>query len=76
VSKCGCCESCDDPDPRWTICRVGDAVTTWACDGHLAGVCAGLQRDPEATELVVRDSRKAREWAGITRSLEAIAKGP
>jgi hypothetical protein len=53
--------------------RTGDVVTTWACDVHLATVCEQLQRHDEITELTVRDSRKAREWAAIGRSLDRIA---
>jgi hypothetical protein len=55
-----CCEVCDADDPRWHIMRRGDVVVSWACDSHLAGVCEGLQRDHEVTELIVTDSRKAR----------------
>ena len=56
-----CCEVCDGTNPHWTIMRRGDVVTSWACDDHLAAVCERLQRDFEVTELIVRDSRKARE---------------
>jgi hypothetical protein len=62
-----CCEVCDGTDPHWTIMRRGDVVTSWACDDHLAVVCERLQRDFEVTELIVRDSRKAREWAAAAR---------
>ena len=75
LSRAYCCEVCDDPDPRWNLTRLGDVVTTWACDGHLAIAAAGLQRDHEVTELVVTDARKAREWAGIGRALNSIADG-
>ena len=60
-----CCEICDGTDPHWTIMRRGDVVTSWACDEHLATVCERLQRDFEVTELIVRDSRKARGQAAI-----------
>lgn len=73
MSLAFCCETCDAADPRWNITRIGDVVTTWACDEHLAGACDGLQRDFEITQLVVRDARKMREWAAIGRSLEQIA---
>lgn len=69
-----CCKVCDDPDPHWNLTRRGDVATTWACDPHLAQAAAGLQRDHEVTELVVVDARKAHEWAGIARSLNAIAE--
>jgi len=67
------CEVCDAADPHWTIMRTGDVVTSWACDEHLAAVCERLQRDSEVTELTVRDSRKAREWAAISQALNKIA---
>jgi hypothetical protein len=76
MSRASCCEVCDTANPRWNITRRGDVVTTWACDDHLASACAGLQRDHEVTGLVVVDSRKAVEWAGIHRSLEQIARDP
>lgn len=69
-----CCEVCDGDAPHWTVERWGDAVVSWACDAHLSEVCERLQRDHEVTKLSVRDSRKAREWAGITRSLDATAE--
>lgn len=59
MSRAYCCEACDDPDPHWVIERWGDAVITWACDAHLAGVCEGLQRDGEVTKLSVQVARKA-----------------
>jgi hypothetical protein len=70
-----CCEVCGGTDPHWNVTRRGDVVTTWACDHHIAHVLTGLQRDFEVTELVVSDARKAREWAGVGRKLEAIADG-
>ncbi len=73
MSRAYCCEACDVADPHWTIMRTGDVVTAWACDAHLAIVCEQLQRDPEITELTVRDSRKAREWSAIGQSLNQIA---
>lgn len=73
MSLNGCCEVCDERDPHWVVVRVGDVVVTWACDGHIAQIMAGLQRDHEVTELSVRDARKAREWAGISRALNRIA---
>ena len=75
MSRAYCCEACDSADPHWVIERWGDAVVTWACDADLAKVCEGLQRDHEVTKLSVQDYRKAREWAGIGRSLNAIADG-
>ena len=63
------CEICDGADPRWIIMRTGDVVISWACDSHLAPVCDRLQRDFEVTELTVRDSRKAREWAARALSV-------
>jgi hypothetical protein len=73
MSRAYRCEVCEVADPHWTIERWGDAVVTWACDTDLAGVCEALQRPNEVTKLSVRDARKAREWAGITRSLDQIA---
>lgn len=71
----GCCEVCDERDPHWTVTRIGDVVTSWACDGHLGQVCGRLQRDHEVTELVVKDYRKACEWAAIRRALNRLADG-
>lgn len=71
MSLAGRCEV-DNVEPRWNVLRRGDAVVSWACDKHLAEVCSRLQRDSEVTELVVRDDRKACEWAGIHRDLERI----
>lgn len=77
MSVAYCCEVCAAAEPHWNITRIGDVVTTWACDPHLAQVCDRLQRDHEVTELVVVDSRKSREWAGISRLLEQVARdGP
>lgn len=76
MSRVHCCEVCDTPDARWSVTRIGDVVTTWACDAHLGEVSGRLQRDHEVTEHVVRDALKAREWAGITRALDKIADGP
>lgn len=73
MSKAYCCEICDAADPHWVIERRGDAVITWSCDDDLSAVVAGLQRDHEVTAVIVADSRKAREWAGIGRALERIA---
>lgn len=67
-----CCEVCDGTDPHWMIMRRGDVVTSWACDSHLAAVCERLQRDFEVTELIVRDSRKARERAAAGQIPERL----
>lgn len=75
MSLANCCEWCDDPEPLWVITRTGDAVITWACGGDLSGVCERLQRDDEVTELTVRHAPKAKEWAGISRTLGRIADG-
>lgn len=75
MSRAYCCEICSDADPHWVIERCGDAVVTWACDTDLTEVCERLQRDHEVTKLSVSDARKAREWAGIGRALNEIAKG-
>lgn len=47
------CEECDQQDPAWRITRVGDVVTTWACNDHLWLACERLQRDWEETKLTV-----------------------
>lgn len=73
MSRAYCCEICDADGPHWRVERWGDAVVTWACDAHLAGVCKRLQRDHEVTKLSVQDARKLREWADIARSLNRIA---
>lgn len=69
MSRAYCCEVCDDADPHWNLTRRGDVVTSWACDADLAAVADRMQRDHEVTKLVVRDTRKARGWAGIGRAL-------
>lgn len=74
MSLAYCCEVCDAADPHWTIMRRGDVVVSWACNSHLATVCERLQRVFEVTELIVRDSRKAREWAA--RADSRIARVP
>lgn len=74
MSRAYCREACDAADPHWVIERWGDAVVTWACDADLAGVCERLQRGHEVTKLSVQDARKAREWSGITRTLNEIAE--
>jgi len=70
-----CCEVCDDPKPQWRLDRRGDAVVSWACDGHLSVVCHRLQRYWEITEIVVSSSAKRREWAAITKTLDQVADG-
>lgn len=75
MSRAYACEVCDTLDPHWSVARIGDAVITWACDAHLVVTCERLQRDHEVTGLVIRDARKAREWAGINRALDRIAGG-
>lgn len=74
MSRYGCCEACDGTDPHWILERRGDVVVSWACDGHLARVAEGMQRDSEVTELIVCDYRKACEWAAISRALGKIAE--
>ena len=69
------CEVCDHPDPRWALTRRGDAVRSWACDEDLVTVVDNLQRDHEVSEVVVRDRRKAREWARIGHTLNEISGG-
>lgn len=66
------CEVCDDT-PSWRLTRIGDAVVSWACNGHLALVCHRLQRDWEITELVVTSFSKSKEWREIAESLKAVA---
>lgn len=66
---CGIC----DGEPQWRITRIGDVVTSWACDEHLATECHRLQRDWEVTELSVQHQPKLREVNAINRALEAIA---
>jgi hypothetical protein len=64
MSYAYCCESCNANDPHWVIERHGDAVVTWACDKHLPGICASLQRHREITVLSVKDYRKVSQYAG------------
>jgi hypothetical protein len=70
MSHAFCCATCAGTEPHWRIERSGDAVVSWACDAHLAAVCDGMQRDFEISQLVVTDSRKRREWAGIASALD------
>lgn len=67
-----CCEICGAHPPTWTILRCGDAVITWSCQDHLHEIFLGLQRDHEVTELVVKYSPKAREWAEIGAMLRKV----
>jgi hypothetical protein len=53
----------------WRLDRRGDAVVSWACPADLSTVLDRLQRDWEVTEVVVRHSPKAREWAEIGTTL-------
>lgn len=55
------CLGCDGVAP-WRLERQGDAVVTWACDEHLAGVVRGLLRDWEVSHIVVSPSQW--KWAG------------
>jgi hypothetical protein len=73
VSRYLRCEVCDK-DPRWTLTRRGDVVTTWSCALHIDQIADRLQRDHEVTELVVTFTAKSIEWASVFRSLEAIAE--
>jgi len=72
VSNAYRCEVCD-AEPLWTIVRVGDVVSTWACGEHMSDICLRLQRDREITKLLVWHAPKAHEWAEIGRSLAAVA---
>ncbi|MEV5211260.1 hypothetical protein AB0K35_27690 [Micromonospora sp. NPDC053740] len=69
------CEVCDS-DPRWTITRIGDVATTWACDTDLAAACDRMQRDFEVTELRVTHYAKALEWAEVARTLAKMPNNP
>ena len=57
----------------WTMERRGDVAVSWACELHFNEVALGMQRDHEITELMVRHSPKAKEWAEISRTLDAVA---
>lgn len=71
--RCGEC----DGQALWRLTRRGDVAVDWACSEHFSVVALDLQRDHEVTELVVVHAPKAREWAGIQRSLADVAKeGP
>lgn len=67
------CQICEG-DPAWTIVRRGDVVVSWSCSVDLSDVCYSMQRDHEITELVITDSRKAREWNEISKSLDNVIK--
>jgi hypothetical protein len=68
--RCGVC----DGEPIWRIERYGDAVVSWACAPHLSEECDRLQRDFEATQLVVTLCSKLREWVEISVALRQIAR--
>jgi hypothetical protein len=67
------CDVCDG-NPVWTLVRVGDVVTSWACDRDLPEVLMRLQRDYEVTQITVTLHAKAAEWADLDRSLRRIAE--
>jgi hypothetical protein len=69
------CEICDS-HPQWTITRIGDVATSWACDTDLGTVCDRLQRDFEVTELKVIHFAKAMEWIEIGRTLAKMPNNP
>lgn len=62
------CEICDTT-PTWTITRIGDVATSWACNAHMGVVCDRMQRDFEVTELRVTHHAKAVEWAELGKIL-------
>lgn len=52
MSRAYLCEICEEK-PTWRLDRHGDAVVSWACNQHLAGVAHGLQRDHEKTLITI-----------------------
>jgi hypothetical protein len=68
------CRACN-ADPIWTISRIGDMATSWACNDDLAAVCEWLQRDFEVTQLRVRLTAKSIEWNQMNHALNRIADG-
>lgn len=68
MSRAFRCEVCDG-EPMWSITRIGDVASTWACPADLSAVCDRMQRDFEVTELRVTHHAKAREWAELGRIL-------
>lgn len=65
------CHVCDGA-PHWSIERRGDVATSWSCADHFTEVAEAMQRDHEVTQLVVRLSSKAREWAEISKMLAQV----
>lgn len=47
--RCAICAG----DPAWRLERIGDAITSWTCDRHLAEECDDLQRSFERTVIQV-----------------------
>jgi hypothetical protein len=64
----------DNGEADWSLTRIGDLATSWACDPHLPAVLRDLQRDWEITKVVVRDCRKLHEHADIGEALDRVAK--
>lgn len=65
------CEVCSGKS-KWSLTRIGDVATTWACRDHLDMILERLQRDHEVTRIEVVLTAKAHEWAEISRTLGSI----
>lgn len=55
------CMLCETTEYRWYIVRHGDAVVTWACDGHLAHILNDLARPNECTIYTVKLANQSEE---------------
>lgn len=64
----------DNGEADWSLSRIGDLATSWACDEHLPAVLRDLQRGWEITQVVVRDRRKLSEHADIREALDRVAR--
>lgn len=71
----GYCYGCNI-EAIWSVTRIGDVATGWACNNHLAEVCDHFQRDFEVTELKVELYQKAVEWGQLNTALNKIAGVP
>lgn len=75
MSRAYRCEVCDG-EPMWSITRIGDVATTWACPNDLSAACDRMQRDFEVTELRVTHHVKSLEWAQLGRTLAKMPNNP
>lgn len=50
-----CCVVCKSAAPKWTLVRIGDVATAWACSGHIDAILDMMQRrEFGSTEVSVK----------------------